>query len=218
MDAVLGRFISAAFDLALAGLFLVTWLNPDASLARPVEWMLLLMLLEFITVHSSAMLGSMWASAESREKRLRTIGLLTLMYGLFVGAFSAAFSTWAPFVAFWILSANRLVGMVLGGRPGPVAKSESERAWARSVFLFLIGAFASSFLPVPRLGLTSEVMERIDLAGSGLWISEPWRVLAFGTFYYGFAGLSLVRDAVRVMRGDTLVEVPEGAVEETIGD
>lgn len=200
MDAFLARIISAAFDLALAGLFLVTWLNPNASIARPVEWMLLLMLLEFITVHSSAMLGSIWAGAEPREKRLRTIGWLTLMYSLFVGAFSAAFSTWAPFVGFWILTANRLFGMVVGGQPGPEAKRDAERSWARSVFLYVIGAFVTTFLPVPRLGLTREVMETIDLAGSGVWVSEPWRVLAFGTFYYGLAGLLLVREAVRHLR------------------
>lgn len=202
-----------AFDLALAGLFLVTWVNPGSSLARPVEWLLLLMLLEFITVHSSAMLGSMWASPEPREKRLRSIGLLTLMYGLFVGGFSAGFSTWAPFVGFWILSANRLLGMVVGGRPGPKAKRDAERSWARSVFLFVVGAGATTFLPVPRLGLTSKVMEGIDIAGSGLWVDEPWRVLAFGAAYFGTGGLFLLRDALHHLRADETTGIPEGALE-----
>ena len=217
MDAFLGRIVSAAFDLALAGLFLVTWLNPDSSIARPVEWMLLLMLLEFITVHSSAMLGSIWASAEPFDKRLRTIGLLTLMYALFVGGFSAGFGTWAPFIGFWVLSANRLFAMVVGGRPGPEAKRAAERFWARSVFLFVVGAFATTFVPVPRLGLTPTVMDGLDIAGSGLWVSEPWRVLAFGVFYYGISGLSLVRDALGGMRGDRS-PVPAGAAAATNGE
>lgn len=38
-------------------------------------------------------------------------------------------------------------------------------------------------------------MENIDIAGSGLWVDEPWRVLAFGTVYFGLGGLLLLREA-----------------------
>lgn len=197
MTAAMGKIISSTFDIALAILFFVTWADPTSSWARPVGFMLLLMLLEFITVHSSAMLGATWASDEPRAKRLKTVVLMTLMYAVFIGAFSAGFMTWAPFLGFWVLSANRLLSMILGGRPGPEAKREAERGWARSVFLFVAGAFATTFFPVPRIGLTPEVMEGIDIAGSGLWVDEPWRVLAFGTIYFGIGGLLLLRDGIK---------------------
>ena len=133
--------------------------------------------------------------------RLRTVGVMTGLYALLVGAFSAGFGTWAPFVGFWVLSANRLIAMVVGGKPGPEAKRDAERSWARSVALYLAGAFGTIFLPVPRLGLTPETMAGIDVAGSGLWVEEPWRVLAFGFAYFGVGGVLLLREAIgQVMR------------------
>lgn len=197
MNAALGKIISAIFDLALAAVFFISWIDPASSLARPVGWLVLLMLIEFITVHSSAMLGSTWAGEEARDVRLRTVGLMTALYALMVGAFSAGFGTWAPFIGFWVLSANRLLSMILDGRPGPEAKRDAERSWARSVALFVAGAFATTFLPIPRLGLTPEVMTGVDVAGSGLWVDEPWRVLAFGGAYFAVGGLLLLRDGTR---------------------
>lgn len=161
------------------------------------------MLIEFVTVHSSAMLGATWAGEESRDKRLRTVGVMTVLYALLVAAFSSGFGTWAPFFGFWILSANRLLSMLVGGRPGPEARKEAERSWARAVALYLFGAFGVTFLPVPRLGLKPEVMSDIDLAGSGLWVDEPWRVLAFGALYFGLGGLLLLRDITRRSVPDT---------------
>jgi len=197
MRPAAGNLVSASFDLALAAVFLLTWIEPGSAAARPAGLLVLVMLLEFITVHSSAMLGSTWAADEPRAKRLKQVGLMTGAYALLVGAFSAGFGTWTPFVAFWVLSANRLAGMLLGGRPGPVAKREAERSWARSVVLYLAGASVTLFVPVPRLGLTPQIMEGVDIAGSGLWVDEPWRVLAFGAFYFGLGGVLLLRDVVK---------------------
>lgn len=214
MNPAIGKLISASFDLGLATVFYITWSNPDSPLARPIGFMVLLMLLEFITVHSSAMLGSTWTSDEPRKKRLRTVGLMTALYALLVGAFSAGFGTWAPFVGFWVLSANRLLSMFIGGQPGPKAKKDAERSWARSVALYLFGAFAVTFLPVPRRGLTPEVMADVDIASSGLWADEPWRVLAFGVAYFGIGGMLLLREAIQDIRNrDTSTGgTPEPAV------
>ena len=197
MASVLGKLISAIFDVSLAAVFLVTWVSPESSLAQPPALLLLIMLIEFITMHSTAMLGSVWMSDKSTNERLRSVGLLTLMYAAFVGAFSAGFSTWAPFIGFWLLTANRVVGMLLGGRPTKQMKEAAERSWARSVVLYIAGAFVTTFVGVPRLGLTPAVMESIDIPGGGVWVEEPWRVLGFGVFYFGLGGVLLIRDALR---------------------
>jgi len=216
MNAALGKIISATFDLALAAVFLITWIHPGSSLARPVGWMVLLMLIEFITVHSSVMLGSTWAGEESRAVRLRNVGVMTALYALLVGSFSAGFGTWVPFIGFWVLSANRLLSMLLDGRPGPEAKRDAERSWARSVALFLAGAFATTFLPIPRIGLTPDAMTGVEVAGSGLWVDEPWRVLAFGVAYFGIGGLLLLREAVSQLLtktgDDVATDVPESRI------
>lgn len=197
MTRSIGKLISAAFDLALAGVFLITWLDPGNDLARSVDVLLLMMLIEFITVHSSAMLGSVWMGPGDRQKRLRGVIGLIGMYALFVGGFSIGFSTWAPFVGFWLLTGNRLMGMFMGGRPDEATREDAERSWARSVVLYLAGAFLTTFMPIPRLGLTSDVMAAIDIPGSGLWVDEPWRVMAFGAVYFGAGGVLMVRDVVR---------------------
>lgn len=197
MPPRIGHLISAVFDLSLAAVFLLTWTRPGGEFAQPVDLLLLIMLIEFITVHSTAMLGSVWMSDKSTRNRLRSVGGLTLMYAMFVGAWSAGFSTWAPFIGFWLLTANRLLGMLLDSRPDEATRLDAERSWARSVALYVIGGGFATFLPVPRLGLTPEAMTAIHIPGSGLWVDEPWRVLAFGLFYFGLAGASLVRDVVR---------------------
>ena len=38
--------------------------------------------------------------------------------------------------------------------------------------------------PIPRLGVSAGAITAMHLTGRGLWIDQPWRVLAAGTLYY----------------------------------
>ena len=103
--------------------------------------------------------------------------------------FALAFSTWWPLVAFWGLTLNRLLGALIGQGEGE-EKLLVQRGWAASTLFYLMAVFSTVFIPYPRLGVTPEVLDLVDLPGSGLWIDRPWSVMAAGFGYFTACGLS----------------------------
>lgn len=94
-------------------------------------------------------------------------------------------------MSFWGLTLNRLLGVLLGQAPEGEQVLFMRRTWAASVLFYLLGAFATTLLPIPRLGVTPEVMSHFDRMGTGgLWIDQPWRVLAFGFLYFSAVAVS----------------------------
>jgi hypothetical protein len=53
--------------------------------------------------------------------------------------------------------------------------------------LFLGGCFLTVVADIPRWGMTAAVQPRfgLDMNSSGLWESQPHRVVAFGALYFG---------------------------------
>jgi hypothetical protein len=49
-------------------------------------------------------------------------------------------------------------------------------------------------LPVPRFGLTPDVVLAQHLPSGGLWIEQPQRAMAFGFLYFVLVGLSELFD------------------------
>ena len=47
---------------------------------------------------------------------------------------------------------------------------------------------STAFLPLPRLGLTLEVVAGQALPGEGLWIDQPHRLVAAGFLYFAIQG------------------------------
>jgi len=115
---------------------------------------------------------------------------LGLFYSLFVAGFALAFKTWWPFVAFWVLTANRLLGILVGQAPEGEEKALIQGGWAVTCVTYLVFVFATTLLPIPTLGITDAVVARQDLPGSGLWVDQPHRVIAFGFFYFATVGWS----------------------------
>jgi hypothetical protein len=176
--------VSALPDFAFAAVFLITWLSPDAFGAQTVNRLLLVMLLEFISIHSAAFMGTVAVRPAVPWRRALGIVGLGVFYSLFAGAFAIIFRTWWPLGAFWLQTGNRLLG-VLGGSTAGSEQAFLKASWLASMLLYILCCFATSFLPLPALGITPSVIERLHLPGSGLWISAPYRVLAFGVLYYG---------------------------------
>lgn len=179
-------------DFALAGAFVATWIDPFAFGPAAVQYYLLTMLLEFIIVHSSALMGSVAFSEIHTRRRVLSMLGLGLFYTLFVGAFALGFGTWWPLWAFWALTFNRMLGVLLGDAAHGEEKRYVQAGWGLSVLYYVGGAFATIWLPLPRLGLERGVLQALDLPGSGLWIDEPHRVLAFGALYFGLTGIGEV--------------------------
>lgn len=186
--------LAALPDFGLAGLFLATWIAPDVLGAQRIGFLLLVMLLEFIVVHSAGFMGAAATGTASRFRRLQWIVGLGAFYTLFVGAFAAAFGVWWPLGAFWGLTLNRLLGLLIGQAPSEDGRMFMMRSWAVGVMAYLGAVFATTLMPVPELGVDAAARAAANLPGGGLWIDEPQRVLAAGALYFGALGLSELAD------------------------
>jgi len=186
---VIAALISAAPDLALGISYFITWISPGALGTRSFGYLLLMMLLEFLVIHSSAFMGVIIvAGPASRVKRTLSVVGLGVFYSVFIVGFAAIFQQWWPITAFWLLILNRLTPVLLGTRLTSEQTTAQSVGWAASVGLYLLWAFATTLLPVPHLGVTADVIAANKLPGEGLWVDEPYRVIAFGALYFTSQG------------------------------
>lgn len=180
------RVLAVLPDAVSAGAFACLWMFPLAFGTSGVRNGMLVMLVEFILIHSTAFLGAA-AFAESAS-RLRRVGLLVgfgALYLGFIAAFSFAFDAWWPFLAFgWLLLGKLRIVFDARDRNGD-GKGGVHAMWAISALAYLASVFATAFLPLPRLGLGAAVLPQLQLPGSGLWVEQPHRVIAAGALYFG---------------------------------
>ena len=180
---------SAGLDVWFACLFLITWIRPYTFGERTVHHLTFVMLLEFIVVHASGFLGAVANRDEPGWRRgLMFLGLF-LFYNIFAGSFALMYGGWWPMLFFWCLMLSRFPAIVL--RP-PDAHGQMwlMANWAAMTALYIFGVMITVIPPVPVLGVTPEVIETQNFGMEGVWPEEPYRVLAFGTFY--FTGLAIV--------------------------
>jgi hypothetical protein len=183
--------LSAIPDFGLAALFLITWLVPRAFQEKMVSYLILLMLLEFIIIHSSAFLGQLWVSKLPKGIRVLALLGMGLFYSLFVAAFSATQGEWWPMVAFWGLTFNKVGAVLLGRVPEGEEKEQIAESWVATVLFYLAFGLATSVLPLPGLGINAEVirLQEFSANSSGLWLEQPQRVMLFGFLYFSALGL-----------------------------
>jgi hypothetical protein len=186
--------VAAIPDLALGLVFLAAWIAPRALQQNLIGQLIVVMLMEFIIIHSSAFMGLAMFKPGPRRARVMSVLGLGAFYTLFVVGFALAFQTIWPLVSFWGLTLNRLLSVILGQAPDGQEQLFIRKGWAASAILYLGFAFLTVVPPVPRLGVTPDVVSALHLPSSGLWISQPWRVLAFGFLYYTATAISEWRD------------------------
>jgi len=186
----LASLINAFGDFSFAGLFLVTWIAPDTFGQQTVRFLMLVMLMEFVVVHSSAFMGTIVVSRAGKTARATALVGFGLFYSIFAGAFAVVFKSWWPITMFWGLTLNRMLGVIFGPAPDDDQKAFVQRGWAASALFYLGGCFLTVLLPVPRLGISAAVIAAQHLTASGLWVDQPQRVLAFGVIYFTLTGLS----------------------------
>jgi hypothetical protein len=147
---------------------------------------MLVMLVEFILIHSTAFLGA--AAFAGNASRLRRVGLLAgfgMLYLVFIAAFSYAFEAWWPFLAFGWLLLGKLRTIFDARDPEGSGARGAQAMWGISALAYLASVFATAFLPLPRLGIGEAVLAQLQLPGSGLWVEQPHRVIAAGVLYFG---------------------------------
>lgn len=185
----LAAVLSAIPDFAIAGVALVTWISPARVGEEKVAWFLGLMLLEFIVVHSSAFLGAVALSDAPRAKRFAQAFALSAFYTMFAAAFALGMKHWWPLWAFWALSANRMLGILLGQAPSGRERDFAMASWGAGAACYLLGAFATVILPIPRLGVRRSMLGDIAEDSGGVWVDDPHRVVAFAALYFTLIGL-----------------------------
>jgi hypothetical protein len=185
-----GTISSALPDFAIAGYFGITWLVPDAFGTGVFARLEHIMLMEFIIVHSSAFLAFAMTAPKRRTTRVLSVIGLGLFYTLFVGSFALSFGSLSPLVSFWMLLLNRILSVLFGPTPQEGNLDFIVVGWATAVAAYLGFVFLTSVASLPRLGVSVAAQAAEPVPGGGLWAAEPWRLIAFGTFYYATMGIT----------------------------
>ncbi|AWV07492.1 hypothetical protein [Marilutibacter maris] len=191
--ARLGRWIGALPDALTAGFFALVWIAPQLPGAGAIRTGMLMMMVEFVLLHASAMIGSIALNAaSSRRKKLAAVGGFAAMYLLFIAAWTWQFRAWWPLLAFgWLVLGK--AWLAFQPLPPEQRRQQMHSEWAVGVMAYLAGAFATVFLPIPRLGMTPSIVAEAALPGGGLWVSKPQTVIAFGVFYFGVLAVTKAR-------------------------
>lgn len=185
------RGLSALPDAITAAGFLLLWCFPLAFGPDAVRNGILLALVEFVTIHASVMLGHFAFSAEpARTRKAASLAIFGGFYTLFVGGFALAFRAWWPVFGFGWLLAAKFAAVFASPADNAHRLKELRATWGVSVLIYLGAVFLTSMFPVPRLGISAAVRGQLDLPGSGLWIEEPHRLIAFGVLYFGLLSWS----------------------------
>jgi hypothetical protein len=183
--ASVAGIVSAAPDLALALWFLTTWIDPLRFGPRAVSSCLGLMILEFVVVHSSMIMVLLaFGVTGSRARKAALLAGFSAVYSLFAAIPAVVVEAWWPFAAFWGLTLNRMLGVLFGGAPDGREKGAVLAGWMVSVALYVVLAGITASVPLPALGVTPAIIALQQWSGSGLWLEQPHRVVAFGFLYF----------------------------------
>lgn len=185
-----GRALSALPNFALAGTFLITWLWPYYFHQKMVAYLGVLMVMEFIIIHSSAFMGAVSTLKMARWKKTGAMFGLGAFYTLFVLAFCAISKASWPLWMFWGLTLNKLAGLWLGKTPTEEEEVRLVKSWSAPGALYILLGFVAVVSPVPELGVTQDVVQAQGIPGGGLFIKPPHHVMAFGVLYFAALGLS----------------------------
>ena len=182
---VIGRVVAAAPDAITALCYLVTWIAPFAWSSAAVKTLMLVMLMEFLVVHSGGFLGAT-VLADDISKLKRSLALLGFgsFYLLFAAGFSLAFKAWWPLWTFVWLLGSRLALLWLAPLSRDEEKQRQMQMWGASVGAYLFAVFMGVLLPLPRLGVSEAILPQLGLTGGGLWVEKPHTVLASGLIYF----------------------------------
>lgn len=187
------RLASALPDFALGIVYLVAWVDPAMFPAATERWLVGIMLLEFIVIHSSAFMGRVAFGDGARGRRAVALVGVGLFYTIFAGGMALALHATWPLVSFWMLTLNRMAFVLLDRASEAEQRITIESGWAASAVAYLAFGGLTIVPFLPRLGWTPGAVAALEMPGGGLWVEQPWRPLAFGAMYYiaiGFAELN----------------------------
>lgn len=145
-----------------------------------------IMVLEFVLVHSGAMMAS-WQDPKTSQ-RWKTIVVVTGFYAMFAGAMAAAFESWDLFLVFSAVMVTRWATLLLDPSH---AREDAMRRSGMSVVFYLFAVFITLFAPIPELGVTASIVNDVyPHRGGGEWERNPEIALAAGVLYFCLLGIA----------------------------
>lgn len=189
-DGIPTRLVKALPDAITAAVFMWVWLDPSDWRRNLVAQGILILLLEFILIHSGAFFAHALSAPDmARAKRAKILLGLGAFYCLFVGAWAWQFKAWWPLLFFLWLLGTKLVPVLTNRREAEEALWRAIGLVSASTLFFLLAVPAALFLPLPELGLTRHG-RHYGVPGSGAWVSEPHTAIAAAVIYFGLLALA----------------------------
>jgi len=174
------EYASILMNIFIAFQFYRIWLNPTIADADRINTMILLIVFEFIMVHSGVLMSI-------TPKKISLFALVPF-YGLFAWGFNFAAEDNMVVIIYLIVVFNRM-RFAFSDVPSVIKQQTilksilAALAYFILIFVFLFGAKY-----VPRWGMTSETMLGIgyykNQNASGLIVEMPHIAMAFAFVYY----------------------------------
>ncbi|MEZ5462942.1 hypothetical protein [Dokdonella sp.] len=179
---VLSGLPSALADLTTAGTCIAAWWAPELLPDNLLRATAVIMIIEFLSIHGMIMVPVLTVLIGERWPRV-ALGLVLLLYFGSAAGVSLAVDTWWPtlFFGWLLLSRYVLPQWNLGGNDEHL---DIGKLWIVSTLLWLGLVFVTVLLPVPSFGWDAATIGRLGLPGSGIWVEQPQRLLAFASSYF----------------------------------
>lgn len=197
--------IAALPDLLLGLVYLVAWVDPAVLPWASGRYLLGILMLEFVIIHTSGVMSLIYLSAGSRMARsISLIGLSLAFSGLILIMAHRFEADWM-LIAFWFLTANKLLIVFLGEKSQEVRSGVVTESWVAAFLLYSGCVMISFMIPTPpALGATLESFPA-TLPAFQRWSTEPQRFLAAGFAYFMLLGLSEMTEFAWVKRAGAVV-------------
>jgi hypothetical protein len=178
--------MAATPDLVLAAMFLSTWINPGVLSGISVESMVLVIVMEFVAIHSAGFMGAILVGDASRSRKIKATLWFGAFYLLFFIAFAVMLRTWWPMLAFLVLMANRLLSILFNHNMSMTQKNMVMAEWAIALTFYILCVAVTIVIPVDSMGANMP----LSTGGNGQWELHPYKALSAGVFYFALMGSS----------------------------
>ena len=198
-------------DVLLSLTFLLAWIFPTLLGQEMVVSLVALVIVEFINIHSSAVMGSVIVGDSSRLAKGLYLTFLCVVYSIGIEALASAYGVKWLLWAFWLMTGNRLLGILRNRALSSVEQDMLSILWSSQFGSYLVTGITTAFLPVPLLGLTAEVTRNLNHTVGGHELEEPHRMMAWGFLYFvvvPFAELFIRRSFQKGKQAPSSAELP----------
>jgi hypothetical protein len=202
-DAPTGRVLDTLLiglpDVVTTAWCLWVWIHPLALGADTVKSVVLMILMEFILINATGFFTAIPFMLDlSRSLRTAMLLALSAIYLLLILAFAMPFHAIWPFFAFGWLATGKIAWVVRNRRVTGDEQLWLIGAWAFSVLAYLGAVGIGARMPLPKLGITDDLLPSLNLPHGGEWLDTPHKAVATAVIY--FATMAVLKWTCAMLR------------------